>query len=149
MKWLIDSLLELSRLDAGQERMKHEPLDLAHIASDAIDLVQTLADARSITLDLQLVPAPCHGDARRLGQVVINLLSNAIEHTRDRIRIETARENGHSHLRVIDNGPGIPEEHLPHLFDRFCRADESRPAPSTTASASPSAKPSWKRMADI
>ncbi|MBL9143888.1 MAG: HAMP domain-containing histidine kinase [Verrucomicrobiaceae bacterium] len=126
MKRLIDSLLEIARLDAGQERMKHEPLDLAHVASDAIDLVQTLADARGITLDLQLDPAPCHGDAQRLGQVVINLLSNAIEHTRDRIRIETNRENGHRHLRVIDNGPGIAPEHLPHLFDRFYRADESR-----------------------
>ncbi len=126
MKRLIDSLLELARLDAGQERMKHEPLDLADVASDCIDLVQALADARQITLEHHLDPATCHGDAMRLGQVVTNLLTNAIEHTRDRITITTQRQNGHALLIITDNGPGIPEEHLPHLFDRFYRAEASR-----------------------
>lgn len=126
MKRLIDSLLELSRLDAGQEPMRHEPCDLAEVAQDCLDLVQTLAEARQISVEAQLDPAPCLGDARRLGQVVINLLSNAIEHAKDRIRISTRRENGHVILTVTDNGPGISPEHLPHLFERFYRADSSR-----------------------
>lgn len=126
MKRLIDSLLELSRLDAGQEPMQHEPCDLAEIAQDCLDLVQTLAEARQITVEAQLETTPCHGDAQRLGQVIINLLSNAIEHTKDRIRITTRRENGHVLLTVTDNGPGIASEHLPHLFERFYRTDSSR-----------------------
>jgi signal transduction histidine kinase len=126
MTRLIDSLLELARLDAGQEPMKRDPCDLADVANDCLDLVQTLADARNITLELHLDPAPCLGDAQRLGQVVTNLLTNAIEHTRDRIIIATRRENDHATLTVTDNGPGIAAEHLPHLFDRFYRADPSR-----------------------
>lgn len=126
MKRLIDSLLELSRLDAGQEPIKREPLDLAEVASDCIDLVEGLAEGRNITLETHLEMAPCSGDIGRIGQVVTNLLSNAIEHTRDRITITTQRQNGHAILTVTDNGPGIPTEHLPHLFDRFYRAEASR-----------------------
>lgn len=129
MKRLIDSLLELSRLDAGQEPMQHEPCNLAEVAQDCLDLVQTLAEARQITVEAQLETAPCLGDAQRLGQVVINLLSNAIEHTKDHIRISTRRENGHVILTVTDNGPGIAPEHLTHLFERFYRADSSRTGP--------------------
>ncbi|MCX6848608.1 MAG: ATP-binding protein [Verrucomicrobia bacterium] len=126
MKRLIDTLLELARLDAGQEPMKREPLDLAEVASDCLDLVQALAEARNITLDLHLDPAPCHGDAQRIGQVVTNLLTNAIEHTRDRITITTHRKNSLVTLTITDNGPGISPQHLPHLFDRFYRADAAR-----------------------
>ena len=126
MKRLIDSLLELARLDAGQEPMKCEPLDLADVASDCIDLVEGLADGRNITLETRLETAPCSGDVGRIGQVVTNLLSNALEHTRDRIVITTRHETGHAILTVADNGPGIADEHLPHLFERFYRAESSR-----------------------
>lgn len=126
MKRLIDSLLELARLDAGQEHMKHEPLDLAQVASDCIDLVQALADARQIRLELHLEPVSCHGDAQRLGQVFINLLSNSIEHARDLVTVTTHCQNGHVLVSIADNGPGVPAEHLPHLFDRFYRVDASR-----------------------
>lgn len=126
MKRLIDSLLELSRLDAGQEPMKQATVHLNEVAEDCLDMVQALAEARNITLESKLEAAACHGDAMRLGQVVTNLLTNAIEHTRDRILITTRRENGHALLTVSDNGHGIPTEHLPYLFDRFYRAEASR-----------------------
>jgi heavy metal sensor kinase len=126
MKRLIDSLLELSRLDAGQEPMKRTTVHLNEVAEDCLDMVQALAEARNITLETQLEAVTCQGDAMRLGQVITNLLTNAIEHTRDCILITTRRENGHAILTVSDNGPGIPSEHLPHLFDRFYRAEASR-----------------------
>lgn len=126
MKRLIDALLELSRLDAGQEPMRHAACDLAEVAHDCMDLVQALAQARQVTLEPRLDAAPCLGDPQRLGQVVINLLSNAIEHTKDRVVITTRSESGHVILVVSDNGPGIPPEHLPHLFERFYRVDSSR-----------------------
>jgi signal transduction histidine kinase len=126
MTRLIDTLLELARLDAGQEPMKRKPCDLADVANDCLDLVQTFAEARDIKLESHLDPAPCLGDAQRLGQVVTNLLTNAIEYTKDRIIIATRRENDHVTLTVTDNGSGIAPEHLPHLFERFYRADAAR-----------------------
>ncbi|MBB5035235.1 sensor histidine kinase [Prosthecobacter vanneervenii] len=126
MKQLIGALLELSRLDAGQEPMRQEPCGLDQIAQDCLDLVETLAQARHITLAHELKPAPCRGDAGRLGQVVINLLSNAIAHARSSIRICTRCEMGRAILSVHDDGPGVAQEHLAHLFDRFYRADASR-----------------------
>ncbi|MEA3213564.1 MAG: two-component system, OmpR family, sensor kinase [Chthoniobacter sp.] len=126
MRRLIDSLLELARLDAGQEAMKREPFDLAAIANDCLDLVQTFADARGIELRLQVDPTPCTGDAERIGQVITNLLTNAIEHTNSQITVRSYRENGSAVFTVSDNGPGIPPDHLPHLFKRFYRANRSR-----------------------
>ena len=68
------------------------------------------------------------GDAERLGQVITNLLTNAIHYNRDagEIRVGTRSENGRAILTVSDTGPGIATEDLPHLFERFYRADKSR-----------------------
>ncbi len=126
MKRLIDSLLELSRLDAGQEPMKRNTVRLDEVAEYCLDMVQALAEARNIVMEAQLEAVTCQGDAPRLGQVITNLLTNAIEHTRDSISITTRRENGHAILAVTDNGSGISAEHLSHLFERFYRAEASR-----------------------
>lgn len=126
MKRLIESLLELSRMEAGQESLLRERCDLADVAQDCVDLVHTLAQARHITLETRLEAAPCLGDAERLGQVVVNLLGNALEHAQDRVVVATSRSAGQVLLTVADNGPGIPAEHLPRVFERFYRVDASR-----------------------
>jgi two-component system OmpR family sensor kinase len=126
MKKLISSLLELSRLDAGQEPVNRQLMDLAEVAQDCVELIQALADERGIRVELELLPVTCSGDAQRIGQVILNLLSNAIEHTRDRIIIHSEADQTHAILRVTDNGPGIPTHVLPRVFERFYRADEAR-----------------------
>ena len=128
MRRLIDSLLELARFDAGQETIKREPCNLAHVARECVDLVQPLADQRRIALHLDATEAKCAGDAGRIAQVITNLLTNAIEYNRDggEVRLIVQRKNGSVLVSVADNGPGIAAEDLPHVFERFYRDDVSR-----------------------
>jgi two-component system, OmpR family, sensor kinase len=128
MRHLTESLLELARLDAGQESMKRESFDLARVARDCVELVRPLARDRSVEFQCELPPMRCIGDAERVGQVVTNLLSNAIQFNRDRgqVRVFASAENGTATLTVADTGQGIPAEDLPHIFERFYRVDKSR-----------------------
>lgn len=128
MRRLIESLLELARLDAGQEHMKRERFDLARVARDSVELVRPLATERGVQFHCELPAVECLGDAERLSQVVTNLLSNAIHFNRDKgqVNIAVRSENGTAFLSVADTGAGIPPEDLAHIFERFYRVDKSR-----------------------
>lgn len=130
MRRLIESLLELARLDAGQESLRHERCDLSKITAECIELIRPLAAQRGIQIRADLHEAPCLGDTERLAQVVTNLLGNAIEYNHDggEVRIVTGRRNGCARLTVADTGSGISNEDLPHIFERFHRADKARTA---------------------
>ena len=128
MRRLIESLLELARLDAGQENLKQLRFDLANPARDCVELLRPLADERQIKIRAQLLPAACLGDSDRITQVITNLLTNAVNYTPmgGVVEISTKAENGAAILTVADNGDGISAEHLPHIFDRFYRVDSAR-----------------------
>lgn len=128
MRSLIESLLQLARLDAGQELHNRENIDLAELARDAVELVQPLADQRGITIHHELQTVSVRADAERLMQVLINLLTNAIQynHAQGEVRITVSPHHSAAEISIADNGPGIAPEHLPHLFERFYRADTSR-----------------------
>jgi heavy metal sensor kinase len=128
MRKLIESLLELARLDARQEPMKRERVDLAQTAGDCIDMLGPLAAERRIAIHADLPSTACQGDADRLGQVITNLLTNAIHYNQEggEVRVIARQENGEATLTVSDTGPGISEAELPHIFERFWRADKSR-----------------------
>ena len=125
MHGLIESLLSLASLE---EPLQPRRCDLAEIAREQLDLIRPLADERRIALQPDLATAACTADPGCLAQVLTNLLSNAVKYSRpgDKVRLTTVRENGRAILRIADTGPGIAPEHLPHLFDRFYRADASR-----------------------
>jgi two-component system OmpR family sensor kinase len=128
MRTLTASLLELARLDGGQEPMKRGSFDLARVVQDSVELVRPLAAERHIEIHSDLPPMECQGDAERIGQVATNLLSNAIHFNRDRgeVRVSVRAENSSALLTVADTGVGIPAEDLPHVFERFYRVDKSR-----------------------
>ena len=133
MRRLIESLLELARLDAGQEQMKRLRFDLSQTAWDCVELVRPLADERGVKIHCDLPPVEVTGDAERLAQVVTNLLTNAIQYNRanGEVRISVKLQGSMILLTVSDTGPGISSEDLPHVFERFYRADQSRSSGQT------------------
>ena len=128
MRRLIESLLELARLDAGQQPMKRARFDLAQTARDCVALISPLADERHVKIVCELPPLDCIGDSERLGQVITNLLTNAITYNNENseVRLNGERKNDCVILIVSDTGIGISAEDLPRVFDRFYRADTSR-----------------------
>jgi len=128
MRRLIESLLELARFDAGAAQLKQLPFDLAAVARDCTALVQPLAEERGVMILNESSAANCQGDPERIGQVVTNLLTNAVNYNRrgGEVWVRARSSNSHAELSVADNGPGIPAEHLPKIFDRFYRADTVR-----------------------
>jgi two-component system OmpR family sensor kinase len=128
MRRLAESLLELARLDSGQETMKRERFDLPAVVRESVELIGPLAELRGIEIRCDLAPAECVGDATRIGQVVTNLLANAIHFNRDQgtVSVKTGTQDGQATLVVADTGIGIPAEDLPHVFERFYQVDKSR-----------------------
>ena len=128
MKALTESLLELARLDAGQEPLRKERFDLKGTVADCVELLRPLAAERGLRIHCDVPSMECVGDAERIGQVVTNLLTNAIHFNRDQgeVRLSAQSESGAVLLTVTDTGQGIPAEDIPHLFERFYRVDKSR-----------------------
>ena len=152
MKSLVESLLLLSHADVGELALQPVPMDLSDVVRDNVNLLTTLAGARSITLATQLQNAVMIGDPFRMAQVVANLLSNAIKYNQDggSIAITTEVLLGDAVLTVADTGTGISAEDQKHVFDRFSRC-RRWPAPAPPAAAGwawPSAKASSKPTAE-
>ncbi len=121
---LIDDLLAYNQLQAGAMRLDCEPLDLRTVVGDAVPVVHPLLDRKSQSLEVDLrEPLRTEGDARRLEQVIVNLLANAHKHTPagTRITISGRIQAGEVILKVSDNGRGIAPEECEAIFGRFYR----------------------------
>ena len=127
---LVDDLQELALAEAGQLKLEIAEVSLEEAARAAIAAVKSTADAAGVRLESEIgagIPA-ARADRRRVGQILRNLLSNAITHSpRGRtVRVAATQSGSVVEVAVHDEGPGIAPEHLPGIFDRFYRADPSR-----------------------
>ncbi|HEV2830291.1 MAG TPA: ATP-binding protein [Pyrinomonadaceae bacterium] len=139
MQELIDDILELSAIEAGNVQVKVESVELQPIVNDVIASLANKAAAQKVTV-VNAVPyeAMVYADARRLEQMLTNLVENAIKFNRERgtvtIRSESdsddkppsAVSGQRSRIMVADTGEGIPAQHLERLFERFYRVDRAR-----------------------
>lgn len=127
---LVDDLQELSLAEAGQLRLDIQPADINSILETAV--TSSLPQANGKQIEMTLAAAanapPILADPGRVGQVLRNLLSNALTHTpeKGRVQVTAVPLSDAVQITVQDSGPGIPPEHLPYIFDRFYRADPSR-----------------------
>jgi two-component system, OmpR family, sensor histidine kinase CiaH len=126
---LVGELLLLARSDSGAIEVQREPLDLSKVVGEALPRLDDLAAAGTITVSLDAVPAPMHGDPERLAQLVTILADNAIRFSRPggTVRVTVGPNDGRVRLVVEDDGHGIRAEDLPRLFDRFWRAADAPP----------------------
>lgn len=131
MTMMVNSLLLLARADTGQMTLDQQEVDLGDLALASVERLLPLAGQHKIALMTGDLPEVLvAGDSHYLGQMLTNLIENGIKYssgTGKRVHIEVAREQQcWGVVRVQDDGPGIADEHLPYLFDRFYRADKAR-----------------------
>jgi two-component system sensor histidine kinase MtrB len=135
---LIGDLLDLARLEGGGGDLTLEDVPVRELFGRIADRHGPALRDRRITLDVHVQPPDLtvHGDAHKLEQAMQNLAANALRHTPEGGRV-TLRAEGHeeeARFTVRDTGPGISPEHLPHIFERFYKADVARSAASMSGS---------------
>lgn len=131
----INTMLDIAEINAGLKPLEKETLDLAEILKDVTELYTPLAEDNQIRLDLVLQKEPLvmAGDRRSLQRAFANLLDNGLKFTQagGQVAIEAHQQGNRLMVSLEDNGIGIPTDDLPHVFDRFYRADRSRTRPGT------------------
>jgi len=133
MRRLVDDLLELARLEGGQVVLAREMVDVAQLVRECATRFGPQSEQQGVALDVQTSATlpPVIGDADRLGQVLGNLVDNALKHAQGgtgggEVVLQAGQQGGFAVCTVTDNGPGIPAEDLARIFERFYQVDKSR-----------------------
>jgi heavy metal sensor kinase len=130
MTELLDSLLTLARADEGRADLHREPVDLRAIIEEAGETGELLAEHAGVTIEIRMPPEPLvlAVDRSRVRQLALNLIENAVKYTPQggQVSVELGASDGRILLTVADTGIGIAPGDLPHVFDRFWRADSAR-----------------------
>lgn len=126
---LVDSLLDLSRIERGSFSLDPKPLDIAALVQQLVQEIRPTLDRHTLTLSTPPAPVMVIGDTLRLSQVLQNLLQNAVKYSPagGEIALRVVATASHASVAVRDHGIGIPERALPRLFERYYRAE--RPVP--------------------
>jgi signal transduction histidine kinase len=125
---LINDVLDLSKIEAGQLVLSLADYQIKDVVPGVFSVVESLATAKQLALKVEVPPdlPPAHGDERRLTQVLLNLVGNAIKFTdQGEVAIRASAANGSYTLAVRDTGPGIPAADQKKIFEEFQQADSS------------------------
>jgi two-component system phosphate regulon sensor histidine kinase PhoR len=127
---LVEDMLELSKLESNEFKLKRERVDLQRVVPIVLALFRERAEKKGVRLSAELGMAlpPVEGDSRALEHVLSNLVDNAVKYcpSGSRILVSAAEDEGRVRLVVSDTGPGIAAEHLTRVFERFYRVDAGR-----------------------
>jgi two-component system, OmpR family, heavy metal sensor histidine kinase CusS len=125
---LVERVMTLAYLDAGQTKLARGPVELAELAGGAVAMIRPLAEARAIHVSLDAQPITIETDRDKLREVLMNLLHNAVEYNTAAGRIDvTVRSDGRlAMIAVADTGIGMTDDVRSKIFERFYRADPSR-----------------------
>jgi heavy metal sensor kinase len=126
---IVNQLLTMSRLDAGEAFLELGQLDFAQLVRTTVEYMRLLADEKKLDLKVEAGdPVAVEGDPSRLQQVVVNLLDNAIKYTPEggSVTVQVGAEGDKAVLTVTDTGIGISQEGQEHVFERFYRTDKAR-----------------------
>ncbi len=127
---LVEDMLELSKLESREFKLKRERVELQRVVPLVLALFRERAEKKGVRLSADLTPglSAVEGDPRALEHVLSNLVDNAVKYcpSGSRIVVSSVTDEGRVRLVVADNGPGIPPEHLPRVFERFYRVDAGR-----------------------
>src|SRR5438552_1003289 len=128
MHGLIDDILELTAIEGGNVQLRSAPIELHALVNEVISSLATKAFANGIVITNNVAPdAVVHADARRLEQMLTNLIENGIKFNREKGQVTIRSESGtRDKILVEDTGEGIPAQHLERLFERFYRVDRAR-----------------------
>jgi len=130
LRHLVEDLLDLARLDAGQIDLARQPVDVARVVMGVLERLSLPAGERRVTLVPDLPPLPTVvGDGDRLAQVFTNLVDNAVRHSPagEAVHVRGYPQGAWVTIMVEDKGPGIPPQDLSRIFERFYQVDKARP----------------------
>lgn len=128
MHSLIDDILELTAIEGGNVQLRAAPVQLHSLVQEVCSSLAAKAEAQKVTLENDVAPGvTVHADARRLDQMLTNLIDNGIKFSPEHGTVTISHESGpRDQVKVQDNGDGIPAQHLERLFERFYRVDRAR-----------------------
>ncbi|WP_370587940.1 ATP-binding protein [Trichocoleus sp. FACHB-591] len=130
---LIHDLLDLGRLEAGVAPLEQQPVNLRDLVNRAVRAVESRMQSKGIGIQMDVANMQSQGDPERLLQAFMNILDNAIKHSvpDTQVFVVGRSQNGEAIVTIRDQGPGISEAALPHIFEQFYTADPSRQGSGT------------------